>query len=246
MCLLAWNWQPAQRSLLLAGNRDEFYARPTLPLHRWPGGKLIAGQDLQGGGTWLGLGADGRLAALTNYRSAQVARADAPTRGALVLGFLQGQQEAMDYLQDLLPQCAAYTPFNLLLYDGQRLLGLESRHGRIVVLQAGIGGVSNADFASPWNKLQRLQRGLADSTDTEVLLALLRDPQRDADAQLPHTGVPLELERALSAIFVATPRYGTRASSVVRLTPQGGHFTEVRFGAQGRQGRSELAFGTAP
>ena len=59
-------------------------------------------------------------------------------------------------------------------------------------------------------------------------------------------GSGLPLERALSAIFVATPSYGTRASSVVRLTPQGGHFTEVRYGAQGRQGRSELAFGTAP
>jgi hypothetical protein len=155
MCLIAWNWQPDRSTpLLLLANRDEFYARPALPLHWWgpsPNGtEVLAGKDLQGGGTWLGVSRSGRLAALTNYRSTQPLRTDTPSRGELVAAFLHGDQDAPTYLEQLAQHCGDYNPFNLLVFDGHQLMGLESRNARVLRKPAGVGGVSNADFQTPW------------------------------------------------------------------------------------------------
>lgn len=237
MCLIAWNWQP-DKGLLLLANRDEFYARPTLPLHRWPDASVLAGKDLQGGGTWLGLGRGGRLAALTNVRDPGQFRADAPSRGALVADFLRGDMSGSEYLQQVRPQAMAFNPFNLLLFDGECLLGFESQGARTVSLPAGVNAVSNARFNTPWPKLQRLtqalrQRGMPDVVQPQDLLPLLTDAQTASDAQLPYTGVPLETERALSAAFIRTPDYGTRACSIVRVQGHQARFWEQGFDAAG-------------
>ena len=235
MCILAWHWQPgAATELLLVANRDEFHQRPARPLHVWPQEGILAGQDLQAGGTWLGLAPGRRLAALTNYRSTTAVRPDAPSRGHLVHGFLAGRASARAYLEQLLPQCADYNPFNLLVWDGVQLLGLESRHARIVVLALGPGGVSNADFHTPWPKLQRLQQGLAQAqasgqTDDDTLLSLLADRTPAPVQDLPDTGFGPERELLLSSIFIHSPAYGTRASSVVRVQADAAHFTEQGF-----------------
>lgn len=102
MCLIAWNWQPASHTpLLLIANRDEFYARPTAALHWWNEAAILAGRDLQAGGTWLGISRSGRLAALTNYRDPAAMRPDAPSRGELVSAYLQTDASAMEYLTEL-------------------------------------------------------------------------------------------------------------------------------------------------
>lgn len=247
MCLIAWNWQPGSATpLLLLGNRDELYARPTAPLNLWPEHPVLAGRDIQAGGTWLGVGAGGRVAALTNYRSAAPPRADAPSRGALVTHFLQSSLHAQAYLEALQTHANAYNPFNLLVFDGQTLLGLESRGARVVTLPPGIGAVSNADFHTPWPKLRQLTAGLTacmarGETEDEHLWPLLQSRTLAADAELPHTGVPLALERALSATFIAAPGYGTRACSVVRVGARREvRFSEQRFGAQGYLGHSTM------
>lgn len=246
MCLIAWNWQPGSATpLLLIANRDEFYARPAEPLHHWRDAPILAGRDVQAGGTWLGVGPGGRLAALTNYRSTVPPRLDAPSRGQLVTDFLQSPLGATAYLQTLQPYARTYNPFNLLVFDGHNLLGLESRGARIVALQPGIGAVSNADFHTPWPKLRQLSSGLAacvarGETDDEHLWTLLQSRVLAPDAELPHTGVRLDLERALSAVFIATPGYGTRACSVVRVTTDETRFSEQRFDANGMTGHSGL------
>ena len=246
MCLIAWNWQPgADSPLLLVANRDEFYARPTAALHWWPDAPILAGRDGQAGGTWLGVSRTGRLAALTNHRSPAVTRSDAPSRGELVSNFLRGNDTAGDYLRQLQGTAKQYNPFNLLVFDGTTLLGLQSRDASLVTLQPGVGAVSNADFHTPWPKLNQLQRGLqeqlAQGAPGDVqLLALLHDRTPAADADLPSTGVPLELERALSAAFVAMPGYGTRASSVVRYVQGQISFLEHRFDALGDAGTTAL------
>lgn len=237
MCLIAWNWQPGQGLLLLA-NRDEFYARPTQPLHRWPDAPVLAGKDLQGGGTWLGLGRGGRLAALTNVRDPRQFRADAPTRGALVADFLRSDVSARSYLEAVAPQAAAFNPFNLLLFDGNSLLGFESQGVQTRAFAAGVNGVSNARFNTPWPKLQRLtqalhEQGMPAVVDPNALLPLLTDAQTATDAQLPDTGVPLETERALSAAFIRMPGYGTRACSIVHIQGQQTHIWEQEFDENG-------------
>lgn len=246
MCLVAWNWQPkGPNPLLLIANRDEFYARPTAALHWWPDGGVLAGRDLQAGGTWLGVSRNGRLAALTNHRDPAKVRADAPSRGELVSGFLQTDASAEDYLSALAGRAADYNPFNLLVFDGTRLMGLESRHAQVITLQPGIGAVSNADFLTPWPKLSRLSEGLqtllaqAHPGDAE-LLALLHNPAPAADIDLPATGISIELERALSAAFVALPDYGTRACSVVRFEAGSVAFLEQSFDAHGSTGTRQV------
>lgn len=241
MCLIAWNWQPGTaQPLLLLANRDEFYARPSQAMHWWNGGQVLAGRDLTGGGTWLGVSRSGRVAALTNYRDPANFQADAPSRGALVANFLQGSLSAKNYLQSILPSVASYNGFNLLVFDGTQLLGLESRHPRMLELGAGVGAVSNADFLSPWPKLEKLRTGLAwavqrmPPSQDAALWDLLRDAETAPDDQLPQTGIPLERERALSTAFIATPDYGTRASTLLRVHSDGIDVEERRFEALGR------------
>ncbi len=247
MCLIAWNWQPGSDCpLLLVANRDEFYARPSAALHAWADAPIVAGRDLQAGGTWLGISRSRRMAALTNYRHPAMMRSDAPSRGELVSGFLQGDANAADYLSQLKARAGQYNPFNLLVFDGIHLMGLQSRDARLLCFAPGVGAVSNADFHTPWPKLGQLTSGLQSllshgpATD-EQLLALLHDSSPATDAELPSTGIPLALERVLSATFIATPDYGTRACSVLRYTKHQIDFSEHSFDAQGAAGSVTLS-----
>lgn len=248
MCLIAWNWQPASDTpLLLLGNRDEFYARPTRALHWWDDGMTLAGQDLQAGGTWLGVSRNGRLAALTNVRAPDGIRDGTPSRGELVAAFLREDSRAEDFLQALTPRAQDYNPFNLLVFDGASLMGLHSRDTQPIAMLPGIGAVSNASFDTPWPKLVHLKARLSQQlhqnvTDDETLLSLLHDRSLVPEADLPRTGVPLPLERGLSAAFIAMPGYGTRASSLVRIQSSSISFTEQGFSEAGMVGASHQRF----
>ncbi len=248
MCLIAWHWQPDHETpLLLLGNRDEFYARPTQSLQWWGDAPVLGGRDLQAGGTWLGVNRRGQLAALTNYRDPMNFRDNAPSRGALVTDFLTGDWSSPDYLNEWVGRCADFNPFNLLVFDGQHLMGLESRHAQVRSMAPGTGAVSNADFHTPWPKVTHLRRSLAcavtgQATSDAELLTLLRNAQRAADAELPSTGIDLALESVLSAAFIATPSYGTRACSLVRVGRQEVRFVEESFNAAGRMAVESQAF----
>ncbi|MFZ4625753.1 MAG: NRDE family protein [Rhodoferax sp.] len=239
MCLIAWHWQPASPTpLLLLANRDEYYARPSRSLQWWDDADILAGRDLQAGGTWLGISRSGRLAALTNHRDPAVMRPNAPSRGELVSTFLQSDHSARTFLSALADCASRYNPFNLLVFDGASLLGLESRHARIIKLVPGVGAVSNADFQTPWPKLatlkSRLQALVAQGQPSDAeLLALLHNRHIAADADLPATGIPMAIERALSAAFITLPEYGTRACSIVRIAANQIEFLEQVFDAGG-------------
>lgn len=239
MCLIAWNWQPdSDTPLLLLANRDEFYARPTEPLRWWDGGKVLAGKDLQAGGTWLGVGRNGYLAAITNFRLPAIDPGTRPSRGTLVADFLRGDQDSAGYLAALAQRADDYSPFNLIVFDGLQFMGMESRSKRVHSIASGIGAVSNADFDTPWPKLLRLKAGLqaqclARHTEMSELLPLLKDPSLPDDSALPRTGISLELERALSATFVHSANYGTRACSIVKLQRNKVSFFEESHGERG-------------
>ena len=246
MCLIAVRWRPGSpEPLLLLGNRDEFYDRPSAPLGWWEGERLLAGRDLRAGGTWLGVTRDGRCAALTNFRQPGPPRPEAPSRGQLPARFLEGGLSAAAFLAVLRGEAGRYNPFNLLLFDGGILLGYQSRNDRVVPLAPGLHILSNGDFDEPWPKAEALRERLAgaDPGDEAALLALLEDDHPFEEARLPRTGVPLVWERALSPIFVRTPAYGTRASTLVRIGRETVAVTERRFGAGGPEGA--LGFGFA-
>src|SRR3979411_277233 len=183
MCLVLVVWRVHPHyCCLVAANRDEFHARPTAPAGWWPDHpQILAGRDLEAGGTWLGLTRTGRFAALTNYRDAQLRRRQAPSRGELVTGMLESGASVAEYLTYLRDVGANYNGFNLIFSDGERLGIFESVPGTGRELGPGIYGLSNHLLDTPWPKVQNaksgLQAALADLTDTTPLLALLRDDQ---------------------------------------------------------------------
>ncbi len=244
MCLIGFRWHPGVAiPLLVAANRDEFYERPTAPMAWWEGGQLLAGRDLKAGGTWLGLTRTGRFAALTNHRDPTLVRPEGPSRGRLPLAFLEGEATPERFLEGLRQDSGASSPYNLLLCDGTDLVGYESRGDRVVRFEAGVHAVANGAFNEPWPKVTVLKDSLAVAgDDLEALLAALQDELAFPDASLPHTGVSLDWERALSPRFIRTPTYGTRASTVLALGRRDVAVIERTFTAQGREGERRFEF----
>ena len=238
MCLIAFCYrtEPSFRLTLLA-NRDEFYERETLPAAWWDDQpKLLAGRDLRGGGSWLGVTRDGRFAALTNYRDPRQQRPDAPSRGALVADFLAGTMTPAAYLQALGERSRDYNGFNLIVGDRQSLYYLSNVSGAIERIPAGVHALSNHVLNTPWPKVERLKSALAAAGplhDSDALLDLLLDDSLPPDEQLPDTGVGIEWERRLGSIFIASPSYGTRASTLLCLDEEQCEFVERGFGAEG-------------
>ena len=245
MCLIVFAWRPNQAlPLIVAANRDEFHARPSLPLAVWEDAPhVIAGRDLQAGGTWMGIGAAGRFAALTNIR-APGAPLGARSRGELPERYLRGQLSPQAYLTELTGRLQQYSGFNLLVGDTRELWYLNSAMGAPEQLLPGIYGLSNAALDTPWPKLVRARSALQEclcTPEAEKLLQLLSDPQPAADAELPSTGVPYEWEKRLSSVFIASAEYGTRASTVlIRRADGSTELIERCFGPAGRLGESRI------
>lgn len=252
MCLIAFAWQVHPRwRLVLAGNRDEYHARPSAPLARWSDLAIVGGRDLEAGGTWLGATDAGRCCVVTNVRDPRDPQLGA-SRGLLATDYLAGAADATAHARQLLVQAAGYRPFNLLTFDAQAAFYLGNRpEARAQAVTPGVHGLSNADFNTPWPKTRALMARLAawietgDGDDFAPLLAALADERQAPDAELPDTGIGLERERWLSAAFIRGADYGTRASTVVAVGHDGcGVIVEQRFGPEGRfLGESRLAFG---
>ncbi|WP_095156388.1 NRDE family protein [Pseudomonas sp. Irchel 3E13] len=246
MCLIVFAWRPGNaRPLIVAANRDEFYARPTLALSQWdeaPG--VHAGRDLEAGGTWLGLGPQGRFAALTNIRDPGQP-AGARSRGELVAGYLRGKLSVEAYLERVAGEALHYSGFNLLVGDSHQLGYLHGGDATPRLLEAGVYGLSNAALDTPWPKLIKAREGLRerlDDPDPARLFELLADNNQAADSELPDTRVGLTTERLLSSVFIASQNYGTRASTVLIVEADGGRrLVERSFGPLGgRLGEVEL------
>lgn len=223
MCLIAFAYRCHPRyRLIVAANRDEFYRRPTAPADFWPEcPPLLAGRDLEQGGTWLGVTRDGRVAALTNYRDPAAQKADARSRGGLVRDYLCGGLAPAEYLELARAAGGEYNGFNLLAGDGDGLWYWSNRGTAPAEVPPGVHGLSNHLLDTPWPKVVRAKAGMAaclrgpDEALAERLFALLADGAAAPDAELPDTGVGLAWERTLSPIFIASPDYGTRSSTVV-------------------------------
>jgi uncharacterized protein with NRDE domain len=224
MCLIVFanNAHPKYK-LIFAANRDEFYERPTAQAEFWneyPG--LLAGKDLQAGGTWMGITKQGRFAAITNFRDLKNHRNDAPSRGNLTLDFLLSEIEPEEYYNKLKPTLKNFNGFNLLLGNVDQLYYLSNKTESIQKLEPDIHGISNAILDTPWPKVERSKRHLQSLIQHEDInawevIAILKDTSIAKDEELPDTGVGLDLERMLSPVFIKSEKYGTRCSSVVMV-----------------------------
>ncbi len=231
MCtmLMAYKFHPAYNFIFL-GNRDEYKDRPSRAAHFWPAYPiLLAGVDLSKGGTWTGITKEGRLAFVTNYRDFSIPRNATLSRGALTRDFLIDSAAPIEYLQDIQGQRKAYDPFNLVVGTQTELYYYSNMENQIRPVQPGVYGLSNALLDTPWLKVtkakERLVSLLATNFSVQQLFNILEDTEVPPDEALPHTGLTLEKERALSTIYVDTTNYGTQFQTIILISTSG----EVQF-----------------
>jgi uncharacterized protein with NRDE domain len=235
-------------SLVLAANRDEFHARPTLPLAWWHDG-ILAGRDLVGGGTWMGTHRSGNVALLTNFRDGKPRDPTARSRGELVVTALTSKRTPQRLLSDVLSSSDDYQGFTLIAGRPGDLYTTSNRNWMVKRVPSGVSGLSNNFLDTPWPKVERAKQKLKDAIahpliEPETLFALLRDTTPAADSELPDTGIAIELERLLSSPFIIGGNYGTRSSSVLLMNRIGGiEMIERSFDANGEMtGELRLSF----
>lgn len=261
MCIAVFAWRAhPDYPLIVASNRDEFYARATRPAAWWGQSvSVLAGRDEEAGGAWIGVNRSGRFALVTNVRAASERNPHAPSRGALVVSALQATRPVDTWLRAAAPRMQAYNGFNLLAGDalplrasaGTRRAGVYYYSNRLdagpQTLAPGIYGLSNGFLDTPWPKVVRTVAAFATSIAQRVdplrLFGLLADRRIARDSTLPRTGVPLDWERALSAVQIRANGYGTRASTVLTVRCDGlVSFVERSFGADDPERHSDRSF----
>lgn len=239
MCLIVFAWQThPEYPLIVAANRDEFHARPSANAHWWQDHPdILAGRDLQAGGTWLGVTRDGRFSTITNYREQSVTGANFHSRGELVTEFMSGSRSPVQYSREI--DGADYAGFNLLTADHRSMCYVSNRGDAATELPPGVYGLSNASLDTPWSKLTRTRQRLAQLVDADnvsesTLLQTLSDREtatEDASSEHPS----LKRARAITAPFIVTEDYGTRCSTVMLWHASGKkEFVEQRFGPSGK------------
>ncbi len=239
MCLVLFAYRVIDGyPLIVAANRDEFYARPALAAHRWQDAPhVFAGRDLTANGTWLGVSTHRRFAAVTNFSEVGATEPlPAPrSRGDLTAAFLTGEMPALAFANAI--DGERYQGFSLLLWDGDALVYSSNRNDGAILLEPGIHGLANTHLDGTWPKAMRGKRGLGAALEQErkvdALLRLLADESVPPDDDLPHRGRDIAFERRVAPIFIRGEEYGTRASTVVTFGAQTVDFTEQSFTANG-------------
>jgi uncharacterized protein with NRDE domain len=242
MCvvLIGWKAHPDLK-LIFAANRDEYLNRTTEPAKYWVDApSIFAGRDNVHGGTWLGISRHKRFAAVTNIRRPSAIKTGSLSRGLLVSNYLQSDLSPRGYLQQISTVSNEYNLFNLIAGDKESLFFLSALDNKVIALNPGIYGISNGMLDSPWPKVIQGKSDMASliakgNINSESLLTLLQGREKYPDADLPDTGVGIEMERLLSPLFVQTSGYGTRSSSVLLMDNAGKiAFTERSFNEHGK------------
>jgi uncharacterized protein with NRDE domain len=262
MCLVIFAYRShPDFPLVVAANRDEFYTRATRVAGFWQEHPaLLAGRDLEQGGTWMGVTRNGRFAAITNFRDPERTVPAPRSRGQLTLDYLKGNTAAGLWIEAIAGDAPAYAGFNLLLGDGGEMwYASNSAPGQAMTttrLQPGVFGLSNARLDTPWPKVclgkQRLTRLLAGGQplNHDSLLQVVNDPAL-ADPQALHPlGLDQQMDRLLSAQFITAKSYGygTRSSTTFWTDAAGtAHWRELSFDAEGAESaRCEAEFSLSP
>ncbi len=240
MCLIFLSLhQHPNYKLIVAANRDEFYARKTMPAEFWKDHpQIVGGRDLEAVkpdgtcGTWMAMNKNGRIAMVTNYRDLKNIKSKAPSRGHLVTDFLLTDELPEKYLKAIEKNKNDYNGFNLIVGNAEELFYLSNYKEGIVKIENGFHGLSNALLNTPWPKVKVGKEKMSHLFAAEKIEAVnlfngLYNDHQASDDQLPDTGVGLERERMLSAMFIKSPNYGSRCSTVVTID-QNNHveFTE--------------------
>jgi len=200
VCLILFAWQAhSEYPLVLAANRDEFHQRPTAGADFWDDAPdILAGRDLQAGGTWLGVNRGGRFAAITNYREPSgPGIAKGRSRGRLVRNFLAGRKSPLEHAEGLRDQAAEYQGFNLLMGNRDSLAYVSNRDESVIAVESGVHGLSNHLLDTNWPKVEAGRDHLQDilrsgEIEPESLFDLL------SDRSLTPGKIPQDIEKHLA------------------------------------------------
>lgn len=224
MCLILFSWkQKPGYKLILAANRDEFYKRPTSEAGYWDDlPEVLAGRDLEAGGTWMGITKSGRFAAITNYRDPRIKKENAPSRGHLTADYLKGSASPENYLKGIRENGASYYGFNLLIGNTDELWYYNNINHEIREITEGSYGLSNSLLDTSWPKVDLGKKVFGTVTNEpdikdEMLFDALGNRKKAEDYDLPSTGVPYEWEKAISSMFIETETYGTCSSTIMTI-----------------------------
>lgn len=236
MCIVALAWQVLPNTpICLISNRDEFYQRPTAPLAAWQQSLIYAGQDLQSGGTWMGVTATGRWAVITNFRDGQDQRQYLTSRGHIIQQFLESDLTPIRFAQTLAVKQCEYAGFNLFVGDAKQAVYMSNCGEAPQVLAQGVYVVSNGLMSDAWEKTKHLRKRftqeflpllqLNEQQQQEydlnyVVWDILQDERKVAVDLLPKTGIAEDMELLLSSTFIQSTVYGTRCSNFLRLKDQ--------------------------
>ncbi len=230
MCTILFSWKSTQNyKLILAANRDEFYERETKTAHWWDENpNVLGGKDLKAGGSWMGINKNGKIAAITNYRKFPLETYET-SRGHLVKKFLVEDISSSDFMAYLQENGQEFDGFNLIFGNADELMYFSNR-GPSQNLQPSIYGLSNHLLDTPWPKVRDGKKALESnlsngSLEPENIFKVLSNRDIAGDEELPNTGIGLEKERMLSSIFIESPNYGTRLSTVLTIDSE----NKVRF-----------------
>ena len=232
MCIVAFAWHVLdEMPLYLISNRDEFYHRPSAPLHQWENRPIVAGQDLQSGGAWMGVTESGRWAIVTNFRNGRDKNQYSTSRGHLIQSFLESDLAPFHFAQQLEQQQQDYAGFNLFIGDREQAVYMSNRGEAPQVLANGVYVVSNGLMSEDWEKTKHLRKRFTQEflpmlQQTQIpehdlnyaAWDILEDERKIIPDLLPDTGISKEMEELLSSTFIQSPIYGTRCSNFLRMT----------------------------
>ena len=226
MCLITFAYKAHPKyKFILAANRDEFYARPTSTVDWWKDyPQILGGRDLQAMGTWMAINENGRLAAVTNFRDLKNIKSDARSRGDLPVNFLVDNQSSETYATEVYKSGSDFNGFNLLVLADE-LAHVSNYDDKINILEEGVYGLSNALLDTPWPKVVRAKEAFSNMIERdfapEDLIEIMQDEQTAPDEDLPETGLDYAREKALSAMCIRTPDYGTCCSTAITIDHDG-------------------------
>ena len=245
MCLIVFSYQENKEnskafpgSLILAANRDEYYERPTKSMHWWEPEKILAGKDLQAGGTWLAVSDDGRFAAITNYKELINGKADLKTRGELVSNYITSKGlSSIDYLENI--KGINYAGFNLLLGDKEGIHYFSNRTEEIDKLEPGIHAVGNLLLNSQTKKSIKVKNQfkelLQTNPDEVALMEFMKQDSGDL-SDLDMAGFKETEHEEIPYRFIKSDYYGTRNTTIITINETGEYkISEQNFSENGKK-----------
>jgi len=245
MCLVVFSYKENTESLkafpgslILAANRDEYYERPTKNMHWWEPEEILAGKDLQAGGTWLAVSNDGRFAVLTNFKELANGKESLKSRGELISNYITSKGvSSKEYLENFKER--NYAGFNLLLGDKEGIHYISNRNEGVEKLESGIHALGNLLLNTQTKKSIKIKNQFKELLQTnpneDVLLEFMRGDSGDL-SNLDMDGFKETEHEEIPYRFIKSNVYGTRCTTLLTIDLNGKYkITEQNYSKKGNK-----------